>query len=65
MLLLQGHVAKLYYFVTSEVNFAVFLVQFILSLFPDKQSAYQYTEEDDVSEFLLSLIIDKLYLTES
>ena len=39
---------KLFYFVTFEINFAVFLVQFILSLFSDKRSIYQYIEEDDV-----------------
>ena len=40
--------AKLFYFVTFDINFAVFLVQFILSFFPDKHSVYQYIEEDDV-----------------
>ena len=39
-----------FYFVTFCVNFAVFLVQFVLSVFPDKRSVYQYIDEDDVRE---------------
>ena len=39
---------KLFYFVTFDINFAVFLAQFILSVFPDKRSVYQYIEDDDV-----------------
>ena len=44
---------KLFYFVTFEINFAVFLVQFVLSLLSDRQSIYQYIEEDDVRGFPL------------
>ena len=39
---------KLFYFVTFDINFAVFLVQFILNFFSDKRSVYQYIEDDDV-----------------
>ena len=50
-LLLQGHVANLFYFITFEINFAVILVQFIFSLLSDKRSVYQYIEEDDVRDY--------------
>ena len=40
--------ADMFYFITFNVNFAVFLAQFILSVFSDKPSIYHYDEEDNV-----------------
>ena len=39
-----------FYFVTFAINFAIFLIQFVLSAFSDKPSKYQFVEEDDVRE---------------
>ena len=45
--------ADVFYFITFNVNFAVFLAQFVLSILSDKSSIYHYTEEDDVRELSL------------
>ena len=45
--------ADVFYFITFNVNFAVFLAQFVLSVFAEKPSIYHYIEEDDVRILLL------------
>ena len=46
--ILQDYIAYRFYFITFCINFAVILVQFILSILSDKPSIYQYHDEDDV-----------------
>ena len=38
-----------FHFITFVINYAVFLVQFVLSVFSEKRSKDQFIVEDDVS----------------
>ena len=42
----------MFHFITFNIRFAAFIVQFILSIFSDKSSMYQHIEEDDVRRWL-------------
>ena len=44
-------------FVTFTVNFAIFLVQFVLSMLSDKPSRFRFLEEDDVRKLPHSVFI--------
>ena len=54
---LQGYLAEEFYFITFCVNFAAFLVQFVLSILSEKPSIYHYVDENNVRDSLVNAVL--------
>ena len=65
LFLQQSEVEDVFRFVTFIINFAVFLVQIVLSTVSDKRSKYQLIGEDSVREYPVMVLQIFTILTES